>query len=52
MRWVFQLFMSVTLIIVIDDRNVISQQIRLNETQDLVLRLLGKDCKKYYGIEC
>jgi len=31
---------------------VVSRQIKLSETQDLVLELLGKDCKKYYGFEC
>ena len=52
MRWVFQNFMRVTLIIVTDDRNVTSQQVNLNKNQDLVLSLLGKDCKKYYGMDC
>jgi hypothetical protein len=31
---------------------VISRQIKLSETQGLVLKLLGQDCKKYYGLEC
>lgn len=52
MRWVFQLFMRVTLIIVTDNRKVASLQVNLNKTQDLILRLLGRDCKKYYGMEC
>jgi transposase len=52
MRWVFQLFMRVTLIIVTDNRIVKSQQVNLNKTQELILRLLGRDCKKYYGLEC
>jgi hypothetical protein len=52
MRWIFQLFMRVTLIIVTEGQHVISQQIKLSETQDLVLKLLGQDCKKYYGLEC
>ena len=52
MRWVFQIFMRVTLIIVCDDRNVMSQHLKLNEAQELILRLLGEDCKKYYGMEC
>jgi transposase len=52
MRWIFQNFMRVTLIIVTDDRNVTSQQVNLNKNQDLVLSLLGKDCKKYYGMDC
>jgi transposase len=52
MRWIFQLFMRVTLIIVTEDQNVVIRQIKLSETQDLVLKLLGQDCKKYYGLEC
>jgi transposase len=52
MRWIFQLFMRVTLIIVTEGQHVISRQIKLSETQDLVLKLLGQDCKKYYGLEC
>ena len=52
MRWIFQLFMRVTLIIVTEGQHVVSRQIKLSETQDLVLELLGKDCKKYYGLEC
>ena len=52
MRWIFQLFMRVTLIIVTEGQNVVSRQIKLSETQDLVLKLLGQDCKKYYGLEC
>ncbi len=52
MRWIFQLFMRVTLIIVTKGQHVIRRQIRLSETQNLVLKLLGQDCKKYYGLEC
>ena len=52
MRWVFQLFMRVILIIVTDNQKVTSQQVNLNKTQELILRLLGRDCKKYYGLEC
>lgn len=52
MRWIFQLFMRVILIIVTEGQQVIRRQIQLSETQDLVLKLLGKDCKKYYGLEC
>ncbi len=52
MRWVFYLFMRVTLIIVTDGRKVISQEVKLNDTQELILRLLGTDCQKYYGLKC
>lgn len=52
MRWIFQLFMRVTLIIVAEGQHVIKRQINLSETQNLVLNLLGQDCKKYYGLEC
>lgn len=52
MRWIFQLFMRVTLIIVTEGQHVVSRQIKLSETQDLILELLGQDCKKYYGLEC
>jgi transposase len=52
MRWIFQLFMRVTLIIVDEGGRVISRQIKLSETQRLVLDLLGANCKKYYGLEC
>ena len=38
MRWIFQLFMRVTLIIVTEGQNVVSRQIKLSETQDLVLK--------------
>ena len=37
MRWVFQLFMRVTLIIVTDNQKVTSQQVNLNKTQELIL---------------
>ena len=52
MRWIFQLFMRVTLIIVVEGGQVISRQIKLSDTQRLVLDLLGTNCKKYYGLEC
>ena len=52
MRWIFQLFMRVTLIIVTEGQHVISRQIKLSETQGLVLELLGQNCKNYYGLEC
>jgi len=51
-RWVFYNFMRVTQIIVTDGRRVISQEVKLNNTQDLILRLLGQDYKKYYGMKC
>jgi hypothetical protein len=44
--------MRVTLIIVTEGQHVIRRQINLSETLDLVLNLLGQDCKKYYGLEC
>jgi hypothetical protein len=31
---------------------VIRRQIKLSETQNLVPKLLGQDCKKCYGLEC
>jgi hypothetical protein len=52
MRWIFQLFMGVILIIITEGQHVIRRQINLSETRDLVLKLLGQDCKKYYGLEC
>ncbi len=52
MRWIFQLFRRVTLIIVTEGQHVVSRQIKLSETQGLILELLGQDCKKYYGLEC
>jgi len=52
MRWIFQLFMRVTLIIIAEGQHVIKRQINLTDTQNLVLNLLGQDCKKYYGLEC
>jgi transposase len=45
MRWIFQLFMRVTLIIVTEGQHVVSRQIKLSETQDLVLELLGRTAK-------
>jgi len=52
MRWVFYNFMRVTQIIVTDGKRVLSQVVKLNNTQDLILRLLGQDCQKYYGMKC
>jgi transposase len=49
MRWIFQIFMRVILIIVTEGQQVISRQIKLSDTQRLVLDLLGPNCKKYYG---
>ena len=52
MRWVFLIFMRVILIIVTEGQQVISRQVKLSDTQRLVLDLLGPKCKKYYGMEC
>ncbi len=46
MRWIFQLVMRVTLIIVTEGRHVVNRQIKLSETQDLVLELLWAGLQK------
>jgi hypothetical protein len=44
-------FMRVTSIIVTEGQLVVRRQIKQCETQNPVLKLLGQDCKKYYGLE-
>lgn len=51
MRWVFQIFMGVTYSILIDDGRAVKTIVHLSQEQTTILRLLGPECGKYYGLQ-
>ena len=51
MRWVFEIFMGVIQAAIVQDGKVIKVSTNLNRTQIIILALLGKECKNYYGME-
>ena len=51
MRWVFEIFMGVVQVAIVQDGKVIKVSTNLNRTQITILALLGKECKNYYGME-
>jgi transposase len=50
MRWVFEIFMGVIQSVATDGRKIIKVVVNLNEPQTTVLRLLGRECENYYGM--
>lgn len=50
MRWVFEIFMGVIQSIATDERKIIKVVVNLNGPQTTVLRLLGRECENYYGM--
>jgi transposase len=51
MRWVFQIFMEVTHTVLIEDGNVVKTIVHLTQEQVTILKLLGPECEKYYGLQ-
>jgi transposase len=50
MRWVFEIFMGVTQSIAIAGGKIVKVVVKLNGTQTTILRLLGRECENYYGM--
>ncbi len=50
MRWVFEIFMGVIQSVVIDGGKIIKVCVNLSCTQITILRLLGRECQNYYGM--
>lgn len=51
MRWVFEIFMGVIQSVATDGRKIIKVVVNLNGPQTTVLRLLGRECENYYGMD-
>lgn len=51
MRWVFQIFMGVTHTVLIEDGSVVKTIVHLTQEQVTILKLLGPECEKYYGLQ-
>lgn len=50
MRWVFEIFMGVIQSVATDGKKFIKVVVNLNGPQTTVLRLLGRECENYYGM--
>jgi len=50
MRWIFETFMGVIQSIVTDRGKIIKVIVNLSPSQTTVLRLLGRECENYYGV--
>jgi transposase len=50
MRWVFEMFMGVIQSVVVDRGRIIKIIVNLDSSQTTILRLMGKECKNYYGL--
>jgi transposase len=50
MRWVFEIFMGVVQAVVTSGGKVIKVSVNLNSTQVTILKLLGRECENYYGM--
>jgi transposase len=51
MRWVFQIFMGVTHTVLIEGGSVVITIVHLTQEQVTILKLLGPECEKYYGLQ-
>lgn len=51
MRWVFQIFMGVTYTVLIEGGSVVKTIVHLTQEQVTILKLLGPECGKYYGLQ-
>jgi len=51
MRWVFQIFMGVVQSELVEEGKVVKSTVHLTEAQRTILRLLGPECEKYYGLQ-
>jgi len=50
MRWIFETFMGVIQSVVLDRGKIIKVIVHLSELQTTILRLLGRECENYYGL--
>jgi transposase len=50
MRWVFEIFMGVIQSVVVDRGKIVKVIVHLSESQIIILRLLGRECENYYGL--
>lgn len=50
MRWIFETFMGVIHSVVVDRGKIIKVIVHLSPSQTTVLRLLGRECENYYGL--
>jgi transposase len=50
MRWVFEMFMGVILSIVVERGRISKVIVNLDVSQTVILGLMGKECKNYYGL--
>ncbi len=48
LKWIFQLFMNVTVVVVVIEGEIHKQIANVNEIQSRILSLLGGDYEKYY----
>ncbi len=51
MRWIFQIFMGVICTDLIEGGKAVKSIVHLTQVQESILRLLGPECQKYYGLE-
>jgi transposase len=50
MRWVFEIFMGVIQVVVTSGGNIVKVSVNLSSTHISILKLLGKECENYYGM--
>ena len=50
MRWIFEIFMGVIQSVLVERGKIIKVIVRLSASQTTILRLLGKECENYYGL--
>mgnify|MGYP000897922604 CR=1 FL=1 len=50
MRWIFEMFMGVIQSVVVDRGKIIKVIVNLSVSQTAILRLMGKECGNYYGL--
>jgi transposase len=50
MRWIFETFMGVIQSVVLDRGKIIKVIVHLSASQTTILRLLGRECENYYGL--
>jgi len=50
MRWIFEMFMGVIQSVVVDRGKIIKVIVNLSVSQTTILRLMGKECENYYGL--
>lgn len=48
LKWVFTLMREITEVKIEEDSKVVTQIANINETKEKIIRLMGKNCEKYY----